>query len=123
VIHRHSTGRTHFDLRIAQEEVLRSWSLLKEPPQKPGLRRLAIERELLPIESMGSRNLEEEAFGSGRVAVWDEGMVEIKAVSSRFLLLTFMGSRIAGKYELRRMRWYPGNRWLLTKSRTSGDLG
>ena len=121
-IHRHKTGRSHFDLRIVQEERLRSWSLLKEPPGKPGENRLAIERENFPIESLNSKKVEEEAFGEGRVETWDEGQVEVREASSRLMVLTFKGGKLSGRYELRRMIWYPGNRWLLTKSRTPKDL-
>ena len=116
VIHRHKTGRTHFDLRIVHEESLRSWSLLKEPPGKAGERRLAIEREHFPIESLNSKNWEEEAFGEGFAEIWDKGEVELTIPSSKLMLLTFTGNKLSGKYELRRMIWYPGNRWLLTKS-------
>ena len=115
MIHQHKTGRSHFDLRIVQEGILRSWSLLKELPQQNGARRLAVERESFPVESLNSRSFEEEAFGQGRVVSWDEGDVEVRTVSPRHLVLIFKGSRITGKYELRRMLWYPGNRWLLTK--------
>jgi bifunctional non-homologous end joining protein LigD len=118
VVHQHKTGRTHFDLRIVQNGVLRSWSLLKEPPCKPGERRLAIERESFSVDSIDSRNFEEEAFGFGRVAAWDEGEAEIEAASPRLLVVKFSGRMVWGRYEFRRMRWYPGNRWLLTKLRT-----
>ena len=117
IIHRHKTGRTHYDLRIVLEDSLRSWSLLKEPPRRAGERRLAIERERFPIESINSKNWEEEAFGMGLAEIWDKGEVEIRAPSSRLMLLTFAGNKLSGKHELRRMIWYPGNRWLLTKSR------
>ena len=63
VVHQHKTNRSHFDLRIIQDGVLRSWSLLKEPPRRPGEKRLAIERESFPAESINSRNFQEEAFG------------------------------------------------------------
>ena len=111
VIHQHKTGRTHFDLRIIQEGILRSWSLLREPPQRRGQKRLAIERESFTVESINSRNFEEEAFGRGRVHTWDEGEVEIQTAMPRRLILLFKGIRINGTYELRRMLWYPGNRW------------
>jgi hypothetical protein len=97
--------------------MLRSWSLLKEPPRLDGERRLAIERERFPVESIDSKHFEEEAFGSGRVIVWDEGEVKVKIVSSRVLALAFTGSKITGTYEFRRMLWYPGNRWIFTKLR------
>ncbi len=117
VVHQHKTGRTHFDLRIIHDGVLRSWSLLKEPPCRHGERRLAIERETFTEDSIDSRKFEEQAFGLGSVSSWDQGEVEFDAVSPRLMLLTFAGAKISGKYEIRRMRWYPGNRWMFTKLR------
>jgi hypothetical protein len=119
VVHQHKTGRTHFDLRIVQSGILRSWSLLKEPPCRGGERRLAIERESFSADSIDCRNFEEEAFGLGRVSPWDDGDVEFESLSPRLLVLTFAGKKVEGKYEFRRMRWYPGNRWLITKLRES----
>jgi DNA ligase D-like protein (predicted 3'-phosphoesterase) len=115
IIHQHKAGRRHFDLRIIQDGILRSWSLLKEPPNRNGERRLAIERESFTADSIRSGIFEEEAFGRGRVLVWDEGKVEITVASPKLLLLLFEGNRVSGKYELRRMFWYPGNRWMFTK--------
>ena len=110
VVHRHQTGRPHFDLRIVLNGVLRSWSLLKEPPGKPGERRLAIERESFTIDSIDSRSFEEEAFGLGSVSPWDGGEAEFESVSPRLLVVSFAGKRVEGRFEFRRMRWYPGNR-------------
>ncbi|NLT66186.1 MAG: 3'-phosphoesterase [Acidobacteria bacterium] len=118
VVHQHRAGRSHYDLRIVQDGVLRSWSLLKEPPLRKGERRLAIERENFPVESIGDRVFEEQAFGRGSVSAWDEGSVEFDLVSERTVILRLTGRRMSGKYEFRRMHWYPGNRWILTK--TSG---
>jgi len=115
VVHQHKTGRSHFDLRIEQNGILRSWSLLKEPPRRPGERRLAIERESFSLDSIESKNFEEEAFGMGRVSSWDRGEVTIEVASARLLVVTLTGEKVSGKYEFQRMRWYPGNRWLLTK--------
>jgi len=117
VVHQHKTGRVHFDVRIVHNGVLRSWSLLREPPRRQGEKRLAIERESFTTDSISSRSFEEEAFGLGRVQAWDEGEVEVNALSPKHLILNFRGNRVSGNYEIRRMRWYPGNRWLLTKLR------
>jgi bifunctional non-homologous end joining protein LigD len=119
VVHQHKAGRSHFDLRIVENGILRSWSLLKEPPCRNGERRLAIERESFPADSIDSGFFEEEAFGRGRVSPWDSGEVEITAASTKRLILSFHGQKMSGKYEFRRMLWYPGNRWLLTKLRIS----
>jgi bifunctional non-homologous end joining protein LigD len=115
VLHQHSTSRRHFDLRLFQDDVLRTWSMLQEPPQRTGQRRLAIERESLPASAMGQHSVCEQAFGEGRVFVWDRGGVEITPVSARHLRLVFEGAKLAGKYRLKQMGWYPGNHWLLEK--------
>jgi DNA ligase D-like protein (predicted 3'-phosphoesterase) len=115
VVHQHKTGRTHFDLRIICRGVLRSWSLLREPPKKTGERRLAIERESYTAVSINSRSFEEDAFGAGRVHEWDSGDVEIRELSDEHLILTFYGARMDGDYEILRTKWYPGNRWMLTR--------
>ncbi len=115
VVHQHKAGRSHFDLRIVENGILRSWSLLKEPPCRNGERRLAIERESFPAESINSGYFEEEAFGLGRVSSWDEGEIDIVVSLPKRLIMQFRGKKMSGRYELRRMVWYPGNRWLLTK--------
>jgi len=115
VVHQHKAGRRHFDLRIVFSDVMRSWSMLREPPLRSGEKRLAIERESHPAGSINSGTFEEEAFGKGRVSVWDQGEAEVRAISARHLVLSLKGGRISGNYELRRMLWYPGNRWLLAK--------
>ena len=115
IVHRHKTGRTHFDLRVLEDEVYRSWSLLQEPPKWSGQRRLAIERESFSADALRRASLDEQAFGPGGVYVWDEGEVEITHVSDKHLLLDFQGARLAGRYRMRRMSWYPGNHWLIEK--------
>jgi hypothetical protein len=116
LVHRHATGRRHFDLRLIQSDVVRSWSLLKEPPLRTGEKRLAVERERLSVEEISRPFLEEEAFGKGRARAWDRGEVTITVVTPERLVMVFAGDKMTGRYELRRMRWYPGNRWLLEKS-------
>jgi bifunctional non-homologous end joining protein LigD len=116
LVHRHATGRGHFDLRLIHNDVVRSWSLLREPPLRTGKWRLAVERERLSVEEIGRPFLEEEAFGTGRARIWDRGEVTITAASPERLVMVFAGEKMTGQYQLRRMRWYPGNRWLLEKS-------
>src|SRR5512135_2989900 len=74
-VHRHKTGRSHFDLRLIHNGLLRSWSLLKQPPLKTGERRLAIERETRAPADIDHERFTEEAFGEGGVYTWDEGEV------------------------------------------------
>ncbi len=116
LIHRHKAGRPHYDLRLVEAEGIRSWSMLKDPPSRPGERRLAIEREVISAEAAAGKFILEEAFGTGRAFTWDEGEAEVLLLSPEKLILNLSGRRMTGKYELVRMKWYPGNRWLLKKS-------
>ena len=118
VVHHHKTEKPHYDLRLIQNDVLRSWSLLREPPRKHGEKRLAIERESFAAEAANCKRFDEEAFGVGNVYAWDKGEVAIADASAKHLVLDFIGARLLGRYELKRMRWYPGNRWLLQKMAT-----
>jgi DNA ligase D-like protein (predicted 3'-phosphoesterase) len=122
ILHQHKTGRRHFDLRLIHEDALRTWSLLQEPPQRTGQRRLAIERESFPADAMDQSSFNEQAFGEGSVYVWDEGGVEITEISQRHLRLLFRGTKLIGGYRLRRMLWYPGNHWLLEKEAPQRNL-
>ncbi len=115
-VHHHRTGRPHFDLRVTEGDRLRSWSLLRQPPLGSGERRLAVERETLSAADLNRRRFDEQAFGDGDASTWDEGEVTTTFVGSNKLILDFRGTRLNGRYEIRRMRWYPGNRWLLLKA-------
>jgi bifunctional non-homologous end joining protein LigD len=117
VLHQHRTGRRHFDLRLLQNDRFRSWSLLQDPPERGGQRRLAIEREEVASPEISRSRFEEQAFGAGPARVWDEGRVEITEITPCHLALVFEGTKLFGKYRLRRMPWYPGNHWLLEKER------
>jgi bifunctional non-homologous end joining protein LigD len=120
IIQQHKTGKPHFDLRLAGEDYVRSWSMLRRPPLLAGEQRLAIEREAMPLNAMDRRSIYEAAFGSGRVYLWDEGEADIVQETPQRLLLALRGRKLSGIYDLKRMDWYPGNRWLIRKSGVAG---
>jgi len=115
-VQRHKTRKAHFDLRLLVEERVRSWSLLRTPPLRAGEQRLAIEREGGPASQVNPPVLEEAAFGRGKTYVWDQGDLNIRSASPQRLVLSLEGAKMAGTYELRRMSWYPGDRWLIRKT-------
>lgn len=118
VVQRHKTGRAHYDLRILQDDRVRSWSLLRTPPLRPGEQRLAIEREGAPASELDPPTLEESAFGRGKTRLWDQGGLNIRSASPQRLVLALRGAKMSGTYDMRRMSWYPGNRWLIRKTGT-----
>jgi DNA ligase D-like protein (predicted 3'-phosphoesterase) len=115
VVQQHDATTLHFDLRIEDGGVLRSWAVPKGPSMDPAVRRLAI-----PVEdhSMAAGEFEGvhegSSRGSGAVIIWDEGTVELVRNDPGHLSFALHGHKLAGGFALTRT----GERqWILVKAR------
>lgn len=122
VMHKHAARHEHFDLRIEQEGVLRSWALPKGPPLETGEKRLAIEVEDHPLEYGGFEGtIPKGEYGAGTVMVWDVGRWQVDGRNDADQLdFILTGAKLRGAWTLVRLHdrgrgRKKGKSWLLIK--------
>jgi len=121
VMHKHAARRLHFDLRIEQDGVLRSWALPKGAPLESGDKRLAIEVENHPLAYGGFEgNIPKGEYGGGTVMLWDVGQWQQDGRNDdKQIDFILTGSKLRGGWTLVRMHGWDVHgkqkQWLLIK--------
>ncbi len=116
VVHEHDASHLHYDLRLEMAGVLRSWAIPKEPPEKEGIKRLAIQTEDHPLEYADFEGvIPEGTYGAGTVRIWDKGAFFIEKEKDDELLFEVKGKKLTGKYALIRTRFRGKDSWLFFK--------
>ncbi|MEX2469410.1 MAG: DNA ligase D, partial [Pseudohongiellaceae bacterium] len=113
----------HYDLRLEEQGVLRSWALPKGPSMERGEKRLAVEVEDHPLEyGTFEGTIPKGQYGGGTVMLWDAGswVVTGKHDADR-IDFTLDGSKLKGAWTLVRTggrSGRPASNWLLIKRGT-----
>lgn len=120
VIQKHDASRLHYDFRLEQDGVLKSWAVPKGVPYVKGEKRLAVQTEDHPLAYIDFEgSIPEGQYGGGTVMVWDQGTYEPlsedpeKELAGGKLHFILQGSKLQGEWYLVRLR--EGNQWLLIK--------
>ncbi len=118
VIQRHDASHLHYDLRLEENGVLKSWAVPKLPPRKEGVKRLAVQTEDHPLgyeDFEGS--IPEGEYGAGEVEIWDKGGYLPLEVSRSKRILEIRGKRLKGRYALIKLKALDSkdNNWLFFK--------
>lgn len=117
VVHKHAATHLHYDLRLEMDGVLKSWAVPKEPPLKPGAKRLAIMVEDHPLDYASFEGVIEKGYGAGTVEIWDKGNYELVTREKDRIEVKFAGTKLMGTYLLVRFKKAGENNWLFFKAK------
>lgn len=118
MVHKHYARNLHYDFRLEDGGVLKSWAVPKGPPTEAGIKRLAVQVEDHPI---GYGNFEgvipEGEYGAGKVEIWDKGPVEFIKNEPAEIVVKLKGKKLKGEYVLVQPKSFDKKQWLLLKTK------
>jgi bifunctional non-homologous end joining protein LigD len=125
VVQKHRASHLHYDFRLEQDGVLRSWAVPKGPSLDPAVKRLAMEVEPHPLEYGAFEGIIPAGeYGGGTVMLWDRGTYVPEPGGSGELAFRLRGKKLKGRWVLVRSgRGDGGRQWLLIKRRDAAATG
>jgi bifunctional non-homologous end joining protein LigD len=127
VVQKHRARRTHFDLRLELDGVLKSWAVTRGPSLDPHETRLAIRTEDHPLDYGSFEGcIPKGEYGGGEVMLWDRGQWSPqqsdarRALEQGHLKFALAGERLKGGFALTRLPRRGEEKqesWLLVKEK------
>jgi bifunctional non-homologous end joining protein LigD len=125
VVQKHDASRLHYDFRLEDEGVLKSWAVPKGPSLDPAQKRLAMQVEDHPVDYGSFEGvIPEGEYGGGTVLLWDRGTWEplddpARGLREGKLKFRLNGEKLHGTWMLVRTKGRSardaGRSWLLFK--------
>ena len=116
VVQEHYARSHHFDFRLEKDGVLKSWAVPKGLPDKPGVKRLAVQVEDHELEfGHFEGTIPEHEYAAGSVTILDSGTYEIEKWTDDSITFRLHGSRVSGRFSLFRFKESEPQSWFLIK--------
>lgn len=113
VVHRHHASRLHYDLRLEQKGVLKSWAVPKGLPPRPGIKRLAVNVEDHPLEYVNFEGaIPKGEYGGGMMWKFALGRYEITKQKEDGFYFRLQSRELNGEYRIYHTK---ENQWLLER--------
>ncbi|MGE3317946.1 MAG: DNA ligase D [Candidatus Berkiella sp.] len=121
VVQMHAARHLHYDFRLEQNGVLKSWAVPKGPSLDPSVKRLAVQVEDHPVEYKDFEGvIPQGEYGGGTVMIWDQGtwgkIDDGKDLETGAITFSLKGEKLKGKWKLIQIKTDPKN-WLLIKAK------
>jgi len=113
VVHRHHASRLHYDLRLEQNGVLKSWAVPKGLPPRPGIKRLAVNVEDHPLEYVNFEGaIPKGEYGGGMMWKFAQGRYEITKQKKDGFYFRLQSRELNAEYRTYQTK---DNQWLLER--------
>lgn len=113
VVHRHHASRLHYDLRLEQNGLLKSWAVPKGLPPRPGILRLAVNVEDHPLEYVNFEGaIPKGQYGGGMMWKFAQGRYEISKQKKDGFYFRLQSRELNAEYRIHHTK---ENQWLLER--------
>jgi bifunctional non-homologous end joining protein LigD len=105
VVHRHHASHLHYDLRLEQEGVLKSWAVPRGLPPRPGIKRLAVQTEDHPMEYLTfNGKIPKGQYGGGDMWIYALGKYQVTKEKKDGFYFRLNSKEMTGEYRMHRTK-------------------
>lgn len=105
VVHRHHASHLHYDLRLEQDGVLKSWAVPKGLPPRPGVKRLAVQTEDHPLEYLNfDGKIPKGQYGAGEMWIYALGKYQVTKEKKDGFYFRLNSREMTGEYRMHKTK-------------------
>lgn len=113
VIHRHHASHLHYDLRLEQDGVLKSWAVPRGLPPHPGIKRLAVQTEDHPMKYLTfDGEIPKGQYGAGEMWIYALGKYQTTKDKKDGFYFRLSSREVNGEYRIYKIK---AKEWLFER--------